>query len=229
MAVATTATTWRSVPIVVAMPLPAPAPRRELHDRRIQMRGFARDDGLFDIEGHLTDRKPLDFQVTVGPLRRAGEPLHQMWVRLTIDGDLVVRDAVAATDHAPYRDCLGAPPSLAQLIGLRIGSGWIREIKERLGGVKSCTHLVEMLAPMGTTAIQALVKQLREIPLPLKVSGRPRQIDTCHAMAADRRVAALRWPEHYTGPRDAAGRPVGLDGAPYQPSEVLPDQVPGEA
>ena len=193
------------------------------------MRGFAREDGLFDIEGHLTDRKPFDFQVTVGPLRAAGEPVHEMWVRLTIDSDLVVRVAVASTDHAPYLACRGAAPSLARVIGLRIGGGWNREIKERLGGVQSCTHLMEMLAPMGTTAIQSLVLQLREIALPLKASGRPRQIDTCHAMAADRRVAALRWPEHYTGPRDATGQPVGTDGAPYAALETAPVEPPERA
>lgn len=186
------------------------------------MRGFVRDDGLFDIEGHLIDRKPVDFQVTCGPLRPAGEPVHEMWVRLTIDRELVVRDVAAVSDHAPYLDCLDAPASLAQLVGVRITGGWKREIKERLSGVRSCTHLVEMLAPMGSTAIQALIKQLQEIPLPMRDSGRPRQIDTCHAMAADRRIAALRWPEHYTGPRDADGHPVGPDGAPYATVEAPP-------
>jgi hypothetical protein len=183
------------------------------------MHGYAREDGLFDIEGHLTDRKPFDFQVTFGPLRAAGVAIHEMWVRLTIDSELVVRELAASSDHAPYRDCQGAPDTLSALVGLRIGGGWKREIKERLGGARSCTHLVEMLAPMGTTAIQALVTQLREIPLPAQAGGRPRQIDTCFAMASPRRAAALRWPDHYTGPRDAAGRPVDAEGQPFAATE----------
>ena len=202
-------------------------PRRELHERVIEMRGYARDDGRFDVEARLTDVKPFPFQVTVGPLRASREPVHEMWIRLTIESDLVVHEAVAATVHAPYLDCHAAPPSLAALVGLRIGGGWNREVRERLGGVRSCTHLVEMLAPMATTAIQSLVKQVAEIPLPLKASGRPRQIDTCHSMAAGRRAAALRWPDHYTGPRDADGHPVDADGQAYRAVEDLPDRPAG--
>ena len=201
------------------MTLPAPAPRRLLHERRLEMHGYAREDGLFDIEGHLTDRKPFDFQVTFGPLRAAGVAIHEMWVRLTIDSELLVREVAASSDHAPYRDCQGAPATLSALVGLRIGGGWKREIKERLGGARSCTHLVEMLAPMSTTAIQALVTELREIALPAQASGRPRQIDTCFAMASQRRAAALRWPDHYTGPRDAGGRAVDAEGRPFEATE----------
>ena len=35
------------------MPLPAPVSRKRLHTRRVVYEGFRRDDGLFDIEGHL--------------------------------------------------------------------------------------------------------------------------------------------------------------------------------
>lgn len=184
------------------------------------MHGYAREDGLFDIEAHLTDRKPFDFQVTFGPLRAAGAAIHEMWVRLTIDSELVVRDVAASSDHAPYRGCQGAPAILSALVGLRIGGGWRREIKQRLGGVQSCTHLVEMLGPMGTVAIQAMVTQLKEIPLPERGGGRPRQIDTCFAMASHRRAAALRWPGHFTGRRDAAGLPVDSEGRPFEAVEA---------
>lgn len=182
------------------------------------MQGYARDDGLFDVEGHLTDCKPVDFQINVGPRRAAGEPIHEMWIRLTIDKELVVREVVAATDHAPYLDCQSTPPTLASLVGLRIGGGWKRAVRERLGGTQSCTHLMELLGPMATTAVQSLVTELREFPLQ-RSSGRSLQIDSCYSMAATRRAVALRWPEYYEGPRDAAGRPVDASGQPYLASE----------
>ena len=35
--------------------------REELHFRRIDMRGYRRSDGLLEVEGRVTDRKPTDF------------------------------------------------------------------------------------------------------------------------------------------------------------------------
>ena len=94
------------------------------------MRGFAREDGLFDIEGHLTDRKPFDFQVTVGPLRAAGEPVHEMWVRLTIDSDLVVRDAVASTDQPAVSRMLtksiGPAAGASPASSANSGASWVQ-------------------------------------------------------------------------------------------------------
>ncbi len=170
------------------------------------MQAYARDDGLYDVEGHLTDTKPKDFQVTAGPLRPAGTAVHEMWLRLTIDDQFLVHEIAAATDASPYGDCLGAPPTLQAMVGVRIGAGWTREIRERLGGVKSCTHLMEMLAPLGTVAIQALVVTLRARAAAPDASGRPRAIDSCYALASHRGVAAMRWPAHATRP-DLKGLP----------------------
>ena len=41
------------------MPLSPPAARDPLHTRRIEINGYRRADGLFDIEGRLTDTKPF--------------------------------------------------------------------------------------------------------------------------------------------------------------------------
>ena len=40
------------------MPLSQPAPRKLMHNRVIECRGYEREDGLWDIEGHLVDTKP---------------------------------------------------------------------------------------------------------------------------------------------------------------------------
>jgi hypothetical protein len=165
------------------------------------MQGHAREDGLFDLEAHLTDTKPFDFQVTAGPLRPAGEPIHEMWIRLTLDANLQVHAAEAATDHAPYAACLGAPESLQSLVGLRIGAGWNKALRERLGGTRSCTHLMEMLVPMATAAIQSVVYRFPKSPPAPPAVEKPPQVDACRALAADGPVVAVRWPGHYTGPR----------------------------
>ena len=188
------------------MPLPTPQPRQHIHTRRLEMQAYAREDGLYDVEGHLTDTKPQDFAVTAGPRVPAGTAIHEMWLRLTIDDQFLVHDIAAATDASPYGDCLGAPATLQAMVGVRIGPGWTREIKDRLGGVKSCTHLVEMLAPLGTVAFQSLVATLRARASAADASGRPRAIDSCYALASHRSVAAIRWPALVTRP-DPEGPP----------------------
>jgi hypothetical protein len=47
-------------------------------------------------------------------------------------------------------------PNFGALAGLRIGPGWNRMVRERVGHGRGCTHLVEMLAQMATTAMQAI-------------------------------------------------------------------------
>src|SRR3954451_8363882 len=44
------------------MPLSPPAPREMLHRRAIDIRGWRRDDGLYDIEAHLLDTKAYPFE-----------------------------------------------------------------------------------------------------------------------------------------------------------------------
>ena len=84
------------------MPLSAPAaPRKRLHSRRVTYEGWQRDDGLFDIEGHLVDVKDHDTALLSG-MRPAGEPVHDMWVRVTIDDAFTVTDIEAKSDRVPY-------------------------------------------------------------------------------------------------------------------------------
>ena len=43
-------------------PLSGPVERKHLHTRRYEFQGFQRADGLWDIEGHMTDTKTYGFQ-----------------------------------------------------------------------------------------------------------------------------------------------------------------------
>ena len=83
------------------MPLPTPSPRELLHLRDIALRGWQREDGLFDIEAHLSDSKNHDYHLKTG-VRRAGQPIHDMWLRITIDRSFTILDAVATLEAVPY-------------------------------------------------------------------------------------------------------------------------------
>ena len=39
----------------------------------------------------------------------------------------------------------------AALTGIRIGPGWRRQVQERVGGVRGCIHITELLWPLATT------------------------------------------------------------------------------
>src|SRR6202035_4995766 len=69
---------------VRAMPLSDPAPRESLHTRHVECRGFKRDDGLWDIEGHMTDVKSYVFINRWRGEIPVGTPLNEMWVRITV-------------------------------------------------------------------------------------------------------------------------------------------------
>ena len=126
-----------------------------MHHRRIDCRGYLRDDGMWDIEGHLVDTKPYDLpNPDRGGTIRAGEHLHEMWIRLTVDTDLLVHEVEAKTDFGPYSVCGDITDNFRALVGLRIAAGWTQKTRELLGGVKGCTHLVELLGPGATTAFQ---------------------------------------------------------------------------
>jgi Protein of unknown function (DUF2889) len=177
--------------------LPAPVSRAPIHTRTIECRGFKRDDGLWDIEGELVDVKSYGFDNAFRGRIEAGVPLHGMRLRLTLDDDLTVREAHAASYATPYRLCPDIAPDFSVLAGLKIGPGWRKDVLARLGGVKGCTHLVELaIGALATAAIQTIG------PLRARDPGkRPGHLDTCHALASDGEVVRERYPAFYTGAR----------------------------
>lgn len=186
------------------MPLTDPDPEREpIAAREIACRSYRRSDGLWDIEGHLTDVKAYPFSNAFRGRIEAGEPLHDMWLRLTVDADLVICGVEAVTDAGPYEMCPAILPSFQKLTGLKIGPGWNRRVREHLGGVRGCTHLVDLLRPLATVALHSVLWS-RSSPANRddtteKVAQRP-PLNTCHAWASDSEVVRAEFPEHYTGP-----------------------------
>jgi hypothetical protein len=135
-----------------------------------------------------------------------GEAIHDMSIRLVVDSDLNVIDAIASTDASPYAICRGAAASLECLKGLRIGRGWTKTTRELLAGRHGCTHLTELLGQLATVAFQTIWTVRRLQPQALDASGKPRKIDSCFAYSSDRELVRQRWPLHYSGP-DGTDRP----------------------
>ncbi len=182
------------------MPLSEPVQRKKLHDRKIICEGFKRDDNLWDIEAHLIDKRTFDCsydEVHRNGKIIAGEPVHDMYLRITIDIKFVIHEVQAISDATPFNVCPKAVVAMQELKGLRIGTGWIRDAKKIIGSKISCTHLMDLLSPIATTAYQTLYAELEEKARKLPKREKPAIIDTCLALAADGEIVAKRWPEFY--------------------------------
>lgn len=198
------------------MPLSEPAPREPLHTRRIEINGYRRADGLFDIEGRLVDTKPFGFPNHDRGFIEADEPVHDLWMRMTVDETMLIVACEAASDRTPYAVCPKAAPNFAALTGLHIRPGFLREATNRVRGTLGCTHLREMLQQMATTAFQTINpararKDVKEGSVPRgsdkfdakiaeKMGGAPAIVGTCLAYGTDSPVIQRRWPQLYTGP-----------------------------
>jgi hypothetical protein len=195
------------------MPLTPPVQREHLHTRTVECRGYRRADGWWDVEGHIVDQKTYGFDNQWRGRVEPGMPVHEMWIRLTLDDELEIRAVEAKTDAGPYRICGDIAPAYRKLVGVRIAPGFTRRTRELFGGVRGCTHLMELLGPIATTAFQTIFPARARYPRKDAAGAekekdaaavkkrRSRLIDTCHALASTSEVVKRFWPEFYTGPK----------------------------
>jgi hypothetical protein len=208
------------------MPLSQPAARERLHTRRIEITGYARADGLYDIEAHLTDTKP-DGRANydrgwIGP----EDPIHDMWLRFTMDETMLIHAVEACSDKTPYAACPAAAPNFSSLAGLRIQGGFLKEAGTRVGGACGCTHLRELLQQIATTAFQTIkphvvTKRLTaqgvafEDPysdvMDQEITNQwgawERIVNSCLAYSDKGDVVRRRWPDYYRGDQVEAATP----------------------
>ena len=180
------------------MPLSKPVPRAFSHDRSLELKAYEREDGLWDIEGHITDHKFEDYDM-LDSVRAWDEPMHDMWLRLTIDVNFVVKAVEVVMDAGAHTPCPNVIPNYDRLVGLKMGRGWNREIREILGGIRGCTHLNEMLAQMATTAMQSLFEVVGNVG---EKSGGGRYLspdlhNSCHAYSLSGSYIRDHFPNYY--------------------------------
>jgi hypothetical protein len=190
--------------------------RRHVHTRSIRVDAWVRDDGLWDLEAVLVDTKSRDFQLATG-VRPAGEPVHDMSLRVTIDAGLNVLEAAARSGASPYPGhCDDFGDAYGALVGLNLGKGFRGALRERLGGVRGCTHLTELAAVLPTAAVQAFAGEVyqprdaaHESPDDAAHGRKPFQLDHCHALRTDGPAVALYYPRWYRAP--AVASVAGVD------------------
>lgn len=181
----------------------SPTPRRHVHTRSIRVDAYARDDGLWDLEALLVDTKSRDFPLAAG-LRKSGDPVHEMRLRVTIDTHLNIVDAQAESPWVPYPGyCDSIGPDYRKLIGLNLSQDFRRHVRERLGGVRGCTHMTELATVLPTAAIQGFAGEVfktrdqsqgGESAEAAAQEKKPFQLDRCHALRTDGPAVARYYP-----------------------------------
>ncbi len=184
------------------------AARTPLHTRTIRLDGFARPDGLLDVEAQLTDVKHYDLPGWgSGPLP-AGSPMHDMAVTMTVDVDGTIRAFEARTLAGPHASCPSGAANFSRLVGLSIRKGFLRAAAERIGGVEGCTHIRELLQQMATVAFQSM-REMRVKSYTTDPGRPPPLIDSCIAWAASGDWVRVRFPKFWTGGARAGGVAAG--------------------
>jgi Protein of unknown function (DUF2889) len=179
--------------------------RKLVHERKIDLKAYRREDNLWDIEAEIIDTKTRDFQL-VALQRKAGEPIHRMMLTLTIDDNFNIVDANAKSFEVPYvGSCDQIAPDYAKLIGLNLLDGFKNGVKSRLGGIQGCTHITELTKLIPTVAIQAFVGEVFQIQLGATEKKSPNEelpfhFNGCHALRTDREVVKKYHPVWYGHP-----------------------------
>lgn len=199
------------------MPLSKASPRKPLHRRLIDCRGYEREDGLFDIEGRLTDTKDYGFDTTLRGRLNPGDYIHNMWMRVTLDETFTIIDIEAVSDDHPYKNCHEIVPNYKLLIGERIVSGFTKKTEDAVGREKGCTHHTGLLRDLATVAFQTMgpiisrrmrqraeTKEVEVAIVKVKKADmfrgkRPPMINGCHALKSDNPNVKQFFPKWYTG------------------------------
>ncbi|MFN8036325.1 MAG: DUF2889 domain-containing protein [Acidimicrobiia bacterium] len=149
-----------------------------VHRRTIEIE--ARDEGDdLAITCRLRDERPY----TEFESRRF---VHDMELRVRVrQRDLTITASSATMHRYPHIECADIEGAFADLVGLRVGRGFTRAVKERLGGPNGCAHLTHLAGLVGPAVIQASTsaRNRRSSELDVDVRALAHLRNTCHLWA----------------------------------------------
>jgi hypothetical protein len=180
------------------MPLPTSQASRLLkHRRQIDVQVYARDDGLWEADARLSDVKSHPSRLATG-VRPAGEPIHDMLLRVVVDRTLTIVDAGAQSLAVPYPGhCDQHGDTYQRLVGLNLMRGFRQALREQVGGVLGCTHITELAQVLPTAIVQAMAGEVIDTRGTSADAERPFQIDRCHALRSDGPAVRTHYPRWY--------------------------------
>ena len=187
---------------------PATSRRVLKHSRVIEIEAYAREDNLWDIDARIRDIKTRDATLATG-VRPAGMPIHDLGLRISINTNFDIIDAVAVSSAHPYPGyCDAITPDYTKLIGLNLLRQFRHEVKLRLGGDRGCTHITELVQILPTAAMQAFAGEVLQINEAISANSSPNssaetsteqdkqpfQLGRCHALKLTGGAVATYYP-----------------------------------
>lgn len=165
-----------------------------LHRRSIEYEAFD-GGGTMVVVGRLQDSRPWAHGTSSVAI------VHDMELRVTVRvDDLSITEASAEMRTFPHSECPGIVQSFASLVGLSIARGYTRQVQDRFGGPRGCTHLEQLARSLGPVVVQAVTSRRAlavsrgEAEDLLSGAGSPWARNSCHVWAeggvADRKLAA---------------------------------------
>jgi hypothetical protein len=165
-----------------------------LHRRSIQYEAFDGGETMV-VVGRLCDSRPwADDTASIATV-------HDMELRVTVRiADMTITEAAAEMRTFPHTECPGIVASFASLAGLSVARGYTRQVQDRFGGPKGCTHLEQLARSLGPVVVQAVTSR-RALAVSrgesedlLTGASSPWARNSCHVWAeggvADRKLAA---------------------------------------
>ncbi|MBM4312947.1 MAG: DUF2889 domain-containing protein [Deltaproteobacteria bacterium] len=145
---------------------------KKCHTRSIQVTTYERDGKRIIVEGVLKDERFQESHVITGETFPSGV-VHHMAIRLLVDCSTLLIEAVDVDLIAvPREACRETIDCLSQIRGLTVTKGFTAKVKKMAGGVRGCTHLVELILAMAPAVIQGFGAHQ---------SSKPQHFDAGHA------------------------------------------------
>jgi hypothetical protein len=181
--------------------------RRPMHKRSVECDGYLRSDGLWEVEARLIDTKPFVQQDRFRGELKPGAPVHDIGLRLAVDGSMTIREAEATMRSTPYPTCIEVESILGRLIGESIGKGWRELVRRKIGRLETCTHLSELLGPAVTTLFQTISygnnpERRDSSDHQRSAKEQPFFIGGCYSWRTDGPIVAEMFPQFATKPAD---------------------------
>ena len=138
---------------------------QKIHTRLIDIATYSGASDSIIVEGILRDERLLDTYRPTGEIYPPGT-IHHMIIRIEVKGpQLVIEDIEVEMPTIPHDACIKTLESLEPIKGMPIISGFTAKVKDLVGGVKGCCHLLSLLTAMAPAAVQGAWSAMAREPI----------------------------------------------------------------
>ncbi len=125
-----------------------------LHERTYSVRSYHVNDHLLVLRGAVADDKPPHLYLADDP---DGMRLHHMTVDLYVERpSMDIVDVKVKILSYPNPNCPAVEDAYKKLIGLNIGRGFSKAVRELFGGPNGCSHTTALLIAMAPVNVQSI-------------------------------------------------------------------------